>query len=181
VTAGLTLFLPHSSSFSDWLAFLMTCLTQRNPSCGYNESIVQDNQHAKPDLPVMACEGTCNPIAVHVICIFNYLLFENWTPITIYICQFHMIRAWGTFQPPSHHLFLLSFLSIITAGSGLLDLSVTFIENRPTQMWHIHRIKLADFQTSIQKCLSAFSWDRAWFILSSLKMGLGCHLKYFKG
>lgn len=34
------LFLTHSSSFSDWLAFLMTCLTKKRTRCPFNENIV---------------------------------------------------------------------------------------------------------------------------------------------
>lgn len=70
VMAGLTpltrsLFLIHSSSFSDSLVFLMTSLTQKSIGHGYNECIVQDNLHVKPDLPATACQGTHNPIVAH--------------------------------------------------------------------------------------------------------------------
>ncbi|XP_059193850.1 UDP-glucuronosyltransferase 3A1-like [Centropristis striata] len=39
----------------------MTSLTQKS---SYNECIVQDNLHVKPDLPVTACQGTHNPTTV---------------------------------------------------------------------------------------------------------------------
>lgn len=56
--SGSLFSLIHSSSFSDSLVFLMTSLTQKSTGCGYNEHIVQDNLHVKPDLPVTACQAT---------------------------------------------------------------------------------------------------------------------------
>lgn len=53
---GESLFFPpiHFTSFSNWLVFVMTSLTQKSQGCSYNERIVQHNLHVKPDLPPTA-------------------------------------------------------------------------------------------------------------------------------
>lgn len=57
-------FVPtHSIGFSNRLVFLMTLVTQKSIGRGYNECIVQDNLHVKPDLPATAPPDTHSAVA----------------------------------------------------------------------------------------------------------------------
>lgn len=55
----------YSSSFSNRLVFLRTSMTQKSQCCGYNECIVQDNLHIKPDLLAAARQCAQTAITVH--------------------------------------------------------------------------------------------------------------------